>query len=150
MTRLILLATIALLWLAAPADAGFRINRSMEGVELGMNRAQVRDVKGSPADRDLGPDFVSWTYLDPRMEVTFMPDVITLFTRSRRIRGRGDIGVGSTERRLKRVLDGRVRCSWEETDRGCLVGSFDDGRRYTLFALTGGRVDSVTIGVSTP
>src|ERR671923_132908 len=51
MTRLALLASVALLGLAAaPAQAGFRINRSMDGVRLGMSRAEVRDVKGSPAE----------------------------------------------------------------------------------------------------
>ena len=150
MFRAALLATAVLLCLAAPADARFRINRSMEGVELGMSRAEVRAVKGAPADRDRGPDFVSWTYLRPRMEVVFKPDAITLFTASRRIRGPADIGVGTRERRLKRVIDRPVRCTTAEGDRFCVVGSFDDGRRNTVFAMSGGRVDSITIGISTP
>ena len=150
MIRLALAATIALLFLAAPADARFRINRSMDGVELGMSRAEVRDVKGAPAGRDLGPDFLRWTYLRPRMEVVFKPQAITLFTSSRRIRGPGDVGVGTRERRLKRVIDRPVQCSSAEGDRFCVVGSFDTGRRNTVFALTGGRVSSITIGLSTP
>jgi hypothetical protein len=150
MIRLALLAAIALLCLAAPAEAGFRINRSMDGVKLGMSRAEVRDLKGSPADRDVGPDFVTWRFVRPRMEVVFEPRVITLFTSSRAIRGPEDIGVGTRERRLKAVIDRPVRCSSAEGDRFCVVGSFDDGRRNTVFGMTGGRVDSITIGISTP
>ena len=151
MTRLALLASVALLGLAAaPAQAGFRINRSMDGVRLGMSRAEVRDVKGSPADRDLGPDFVSWTYRRPRMEVVFKPRVITLFTSSRAIRGPGNIGVGTRVRRLEAVIDRPLRCSSAEGGRFCVVGSFDDGRRNTVFSVTAGRVDSITIGISTP
>ena|ERR671938_168772 len=150
MIRAALLSTVALLCLAAPAQAAFRINRSMEGVKLGMGRAEVRELKGMPADRDLGPDFVSWTYLSPRMEVVFKPRVITLFTQSRRIRGRGDIGVGTRERRLKRVIDRPVACSSAEGGRLCVVGSFADGRRNTVFSMSGGRVASITIGISTP
>jgi hypothetical protein len=152
MTRAALpaVAAAALLVLAAPADARFRINRSMEGVELGMSRAEVRALKGKPADRVLGPDFVSWTYRHPRMEVTFKPSVITLSTNSRRIRGPGDIGVGTSERRLKRAIERPVRCRSLVGPVFCTVGSLADGRRYTLFSLPGGRVDSINIGISTP
>jgi len=141
---------VATLFLAPSADARFRINQSMEGVQLDMSRADVRELKGKPADRELGPDFVTWTYRHPRMQVTFKPRVITLSTSSRRIRGPGDIGVGTRQRRLKRVIDRPVRCRSLEGPTFCTVGSLDDGRRYTFFELPGGRVDSISIGISTP
>jgi len=151
MTRVALPAVaVAVLFLATPADARFRINRSMEGVQLGMSRAEVRELKGKPAKRTLGPDFASWIYQRPRMEVTFKPSVITLSTNSRRIRGPGDIGVGTTLRRLKRVIERPVRCRSLEGPTFCTVGSFDVGRRYTVFSMPGGRVDAINIGISTP
>jgi hypothetical protein len=151
MTRAVLAAVAAaLLFFAASADARFRINRSMEGVALGMSRAEVRELKGRPADRELGPDFVSWIYRRPRMEVTFKPRVITLSTTSRRIRGPGDIGIGTRARRLRRVIERPVRCRPLDQPTFCTVGSLDTGRRYTLFTLSGRRVDSINIGISTP
>jgi hypothetical protein len=140
----------ALLVVAAPADARFRINHSMEDVQLGMSRAEVRELKGPPDARRRGPDFVSWIYRRPRMEVTFKPHVITLSTNSRRIRGPHDIGMGTSERRLKRVIERPVNCHSSEGPTFCVVGSLETGRRYTLFTLAGGRVDSIDIGISTP
>lgn len=142
--------TAALLLCAAPAEARFRINRSMEGVQLGMSRGEVRALKGMPADHQHGPDFVTWTYRRPRMQVTFKPRAVTLSTSSRRIRGPGDIGVGTSERRLKRVIERPVRCRTLAGPDFCSVGSLDTGRRYTLFWLSAGRVESIDIGISTP
>ena len=67
------------------------------------------------------------------MEVTFKPRVITLFTRSAFVRGPRDIGVGTSER-LKRVVDG-LRCESAEGQRFCFLGSFDTGRRSTVFVM---------------
>jgi hypothetical protein len=140
-----------LLVLATPADARFHINRSMEGVQLGMSRAEVRELKGTPDARRRGPDFVSWIYRRPHMEVTFKPRVITLSTNSRRIRGPRDIGIGTSKRRLKRVIERPVSCqSAEGAPTFCVVGSLETGRRYTVFTLAGGRADSIDIGISTP
>ena len=135
---------------AAAADARFRINRSMEGVALGMTQDDVRDRLGRPTHRELGPDFVNWHYRRPPMEVTFKPDVVTLFTRSKTIRGPRRIGVGTHERRLERVLGARVSCETAEGQRLCVVGGFDTGQRSTVFAVRRQRVTSVTISISTP
>jgi hypothetical protein len=142
--------TTALAVPAAAADARFRVNRSMEGVALGMTQDEVRDRLGRPAHRDLGPDFVTWHYRRPRMEVTFKPAVITLFTKSKTIRGPHDIGVGTRERRLERVLGARVSCQSAEGQRLCIVGGFDTGERSTVFVMRRQRVTSITISISTP
>ena len=152
MTRTILIACLAAAALglgAASADAGFRINRSMEGVRIGMSQAEVRDRLGRPARRELGPDFVNWRYRRPPMQVTFKPRVITLFTRSPFVRGRSDIGVGTSEQRLRRVVRG-LRCDTAEGQRLCVVGSFDTGERSTVFVMRGRQVRSITISLSTP
>lgn len=152
MTRAVVVSCLAAAGLtgtAASADAGFRINRSMEGVRIGMSQGEVRERLGRPARRELGPDFVSWRYRRPPMEVTLKPRVITLFTRSPFVRGRADIGVGTPERRLRRVVRG-LRCDSAEGQRTCVVGGFDTGERSTVFMMRGRQVRSITISLSTP
>ena len=152
MTRALLIPclTVAVLAVtAASAQAGFRINHSMEGVRIGMSQADVRERLGRPARRELGPDFVNWRYRRPPVEVTFKPRVITLFTRSPFVRGRADIGVGTHERRLRRVVQG-LRCESVAGQRSCVVGSFDTGERSTVFVMRGRQVRSITISLSTP
>jgi len=138
-----------LLVLPASAQAGFRINRSMEAIRLGMSQAEVRERLGRPGRRELGPDFVNWRYRRPAMELSFKPRVITLFTRSPFIRGRQDIGVGTHERRLTRVVP-RVECDSAEGQRLCVVGGFDTGERSTVFVMRRRQVTSITISISTP
>ena len=149
MKRAALLALLATALLAAPAHAGFRINRSMEGVRIGDSQAAVRQQLGKPARKELGPDFVNWRYTRPAIEVTFKPEVITLFTASAFVRGPSDIGVGTSERRLERVVKG-VSCESAEGERTCVVGSFATGKRSTVFVLRKGKVRSITISLSTP
>ena len=147
---LALVVAITALAPAASAHASFRVNRSMSGIELGMSRAEVRDRLGGPARRELGPDFVSWRYRRPPIELTFKPNVITLFTRSAFVRGPRDIGVGTHERRLERVLGRRLRCQSAEGQRLCVVGGFETGRRSTVFVMRRRQIASVTISISTP
>ena len=144
-----LAVTAVLLVPEAQAQAGFRINRSMEGVRIGATQAEVRDLLGRPARRERGPDFVNWRYRLPAMQVTFKPRVITLFTRSPFIRGLRDIGVGTSERRLRRVVT-RVECNTAEGQRLCVVGGFDTGERSTVFVMRRRAVTSITISISTP
>jgi hypothetical protein len=143
------LAATALGVAAAPTQAGFRINRSMEGVRIGMTQAEVRERHGRPARRELGPDFVNWRYRRPPIEVTFKPRVITLFTNSPFVRGPSDVGVGTHERRLRRVVS-EVRCESAEGQRLCIVGGFDTGERSTVFVMRDRQVRSITISLSTP
>jgi hypothetical protein len=149
MRRTVVITTLLCVALAAPASADFRINRSMAGVKLGMTKKQVRERHGQPAKRTLGPDFVNWRYDRPAIRVTFKPRVITLFTRSRAQRGPLGIGVGTTEARLRSVVD-RARCDSAEGTRTCVVGGFDTGERSTVFVMRRGKVRSITISISTP
>jgi hypothetical protein len=144
-----LVVCAVLLVTAASAHAGFRINRSMEGVRLGMAQSDVRERLGRPARRERGPDFLNWRYRLPAMQLTFKPRVVTLFTRSPFIRGRADIGVGTRERRLRRVVR-RVECESAEGQRLCVVGGFDTGDRSTVFVMRRRQVTSITISISTP
>ena len=130
------------------AYARFKVNRSMEGVAIGMSTDEVRDRLGAPTGRDSGPDFSTWRYRRPPIEVTFKPDVVTLHATSAKVRGPGSIGVGTRERRLKAVLGRRMRCETTAGQRLCLVGSFDTGRRSTVFEMVRRRVAAVTISLS--
>jgi hypothetical protein len=121
----------------------------MEGIRLGMTQADVRERLGRPARRERGPDFVNWRYRLPAMQLTFKPRVVTLFTRSPFVRGRQDIGVGTHERRLTRVVP-RLQCDTAEGQRLCVVGGFDAGERSTVFVMRRRQVTSITITISTP
>jgi hypothetical protein len=146
---LALAVTIALFVPADAAKAGFRINHSMEGITPGMSQADVRERLGRPARRERGPDFLNWHYRRPALELTFKPRVITLFTRSPFIRGPGDTGVGTHERRLRRVVP-RLRCDTAEGQRRCVVGGFETGQRSTVFVIRRRQVTSITIAISAP
>ncbi len=114
-----------------------------------MTQSDVRERLGRPARRERGPDFLNWRYRLPAMQLTFKPRVVTLFTRSPFIRGREDIGVGTQERRLRRVVS-RVRCDTAEGQRLCVIGGFDTGERSTVFVMRRRQVTSITISISTP
>ncbi len=150
MLRLTLfLAALLTAVLPATAQAGFQINRSMEGVRIGMTREAVRERLGAPARRELGPTSSTGATAGRRWRSRSSRGSYTLFTRSAFVRGPRDIGVGTSERRLKRVVDG-LRCESAEGQRFCFLGSFDTGRRSTVFVMRRRQVTSVTISLSTP
>lgn len=142
------LSALFLSALAAGADARFVVNKSMEGVVIGMSSEHVGDRLGDPARRAAGPDFRTWRYRRPPIDVTFKPDVVTLHTRSVAVRGPADVGVRTGERRLKTVLGRRLRCETTAEQRICIVGSFETGRRSTVFEMVRGRVKTITISES--
>jgi hypothetical protein len=147
-----LLAVLLLVALTVPvgtAQAGFRVNRSMDGIALGASESHVRALRGAPERRILGPDFVTWRYRHPFLEVSFKPRAITLYTRSPLIRGPQGVGVRTSEHRLRTVLPS-ARCATRGGERLCVVGSFATGRRSTVFAMRDHAVRDVTISVSTP
>ena len=146
-----LVAVVPALCLSAPvagAEARFVLNRSMEGVAIGMSSEHVGDLLGDAVRREAGPDFQTWRYRRPPIEVTFKPDVVTLYTRSIAVRGPAGVGVRTRERRLKAVLGRRLRCETTAQQRLCVVGSFETGRRSTVFEMVRGRVKTITISES--
>lgn len=149
-----LCAAVATLAVALPtvgvadAQARFVVNRSMDGVALGMSSDEARGRLGEPAHHHAGPDFTTWHYRRPPIEVTFKPRVVTLHTTSPQVRGPRNIGVGTRERRLREVLGSAVRCRTTARQRLCVVGSFRTGRRSTVFEMVRRRVSAVTISRS--
>ena len=57
------------------AESGFRVNRGMDGIALGMTASEVRERRGAPARIDAGPDFTSSSYGRPSLQVTLKPGV---------------------------------------------------------------------------
>ncbi len=148
--RLILLAVaLSLPYVGvAEAQARFVVNESMEGAAIGMSTDEVRGRIGEPERREAGPDFEAWRYRRPPIEVTFKPRVVTLHTTSAGIRGPRNIGDGTRERRLKAVIGPALRCQTTARQRLCVVGSFETGRRSTVFEMVRRRVAAVTISRS--
>ena len=87
-------------------------------------------------------------YRRPPIEVTSKPDVATPHTPSIAVRGPSGIGVPTSERRLKAVLDRRLRCETTAEQRLCVVGSFETGRRSTVFEIVRGPVKTIAISES--
>lgn len=156
-----LLATLLLAVLPSRAAAEIRIQHGIAGVTLGMTRSQVTEILG-PADRiavsHLGESQVKYVraYWGARkLEAAFIDttedtsegstpgtSMLSVETRNRAQRTRSGIGVGSTERAVRR----RVRdaaCTTYRGRRSCAVG--DPGSRQTTFSMTRGRVAAVSV-----
>ena len=141
---LVVLATAAL---AAPAaaEARFVINRSMAGVKLGMTGPQVRDRLGTPTEVTRHGRTRNLVYRGRKLFVTLVGGrVHILSTDGRAQRGPRGVGVGTRERRLRRVVR-TVLCESAEGVRTCSVGGFDVGEVSTVFVMRKRRVSTVTI-----
>ena len=79
--------------------------------------------------------------LQGREEVT----AVSTTSRTERTR-RGNVGVGSSERALRRHVRG-VRCSSFGRFRSCFVGRPEPGRTVTNFHIRRDRVTRVTLGI---
>jgi hypothetical protein len=145
------LAAVSFAALTAPADALIVPQRSIAGVHLGMTQARVRAVVGRPdhvarARNEFGR-YTVFIYRRRQLQVVFQGGgaVTSVGTESRRERTRTGVGVGSTERAVRRgVRD--VRCKTVTGTRTCHVGTLRAGRRVTDFLLRRGRVVRVTLG----
>ena len=156
MLRLFAIALVAAIAaLAVPAAVGATIvpQRSIARITLGMSQDQVRDRLGEPSivDRDtndFGP-YVEFIYRPERLRVFFQGEDevtrVSTTSRSERTR-RGNVGVGSSERSVRRHVRG-VRCRTILRYRSCVVGRETAGRTVTVFEIRRGRVSRVTLGI---
>ena len=143
--RAAVVAAAAALILPSPADAVIRLNQGMAGVRIGMTPAEVRERLGAPSSRTRHGRITNLIYRRPGVVVSFLARrVVVLSTAGRRERTRRGVGVGSTERAVRRLVPG-ARCESAEGVRTCSVGGLDVGDRNTVFVLRGGRVRSVTV-----
>lgn len=147
----VLVPVVAALVLVAAAEATIVPQQGMAGVRLGMTKAQVRSAAGAPIAIKHGRnDFGSFTeFRYPfRVTVFFQGDrtVTNVRTTGRTERTLEDVGVGSTEARVKARVPG-VRCKTFFRDfRECYVGSYRPGTRVTAFHMRRGRVVRVDVG----
>lgn len=153
LVALALIAATAALALPTAANAVIVPQRSIAGVSLGMSEDEVTDLLGRPSDVNRGSnDFGRFTeliyrrqrlrvILQGREEVTS----VTTTSRSERTR-RGNVGVGSSERAVRRHVRG-VRCRTVLNFRSCVVGRETAGRTVTVFRIRRGRVARVTLGI---
>jgi len=141
----------AALALPAPAPALIVPQRSIAGVRLGMSEARVRAVAGRPdhvlSARNQFGRYKVFLYRARQLQVIFQGGggATSVATESRRERTRTHVGVGSTERAVRRGVRG-VHCATVAGTRTCHVGTLRAGRRVTDFLMRRGRVVRVTLG----
>lgn len=146
------LAVCALAALPAAAHATIVPQKSIAGVRLGMSEEEVRAELGEPSDtiresNDFGP-YVELVYRRQRLRVRLQGEeqVTSISTTSRSERTSHRVGVGSTERNVRRNVRG-ARCQTVRPFRYCVVGRELPGRTVTVFDIRRGRVSRVTLGI---
>jgi len=149
----LLVGAVWVLGSASMAQAVIQVQRGISGVTLKMTPVQVRAALGTPAkvkhgSNPFGP-FTQYRYRGG-ITVTFQGNatVTAVAVTGRTDRTASGVGVGSTEKAVKRGVHG-VKCepgNHPGAVHSCHVGSFKPGHRVTDFLLRGGRVTRVTLG----
>ncbi len=136
---------------AGTADALIQIDRGIAGARIGNSRAEVRAALGTPSNTATGTnEFGPW------VRYTFAGGIRVMFQGRTRVTsvtltGRGDrtsrgVGVGSSEATVKARVPG-ITCESFGTFRTCHTGTGQAGQRLTDFRMSGGRVQSVVVGI---
>src|SRR5688572_24858405 len=105
-------ALVLCLLVAGTASARIVAFKSVAGIELGTSESDVRDELGDPNSVRQGPITGTRTFVYKRRKLEVMIDdgrVGSLLTRSRGERTSNGLGVGTSEKTLKRKLRGE-RC----------------------------------------
>ena len=144
-----LLTAAAVLLLAPAADAMIQLDRGIAGARLGNSKAEVRAALGKPSSvvKHNGEFGRTTTYrYRGGVRVIFLEGRVTLAgTTGRGDRTKRGVGVGSTERAVRRRVRG-VLCETIAGTRSCHTGRFTAGEIVTDFLLHGGTVRRVSIG----
>ena len=144
------LTVVVLLALGAPAVAQARIilNRGVEPARIGMTTKQVRAKLGAPDVLERSGTTTSLVYRSRKLVVTIVRGRVQIIsTRSRRERTVTGVGPGSTLRVVRRKVRG-VRCGSKAGVYVCKVGSSRKGRRSTVFLITDGVVETVSVALA--
>ena len=150
LTPLAAAALLAPLGAPAAAEALIQVDRGIAGVRLGNSRAEVRAALGAPASTRSGTNdfgrFLQWRFRGG-ITVIFQGrrEVSTVSTSGRGDRTRRNVGVGSSERTVRRRVPG-VRCETIAGFRSCHTGRFTAGEIITDFLIRNGKVTRVSIG----
>lgn len=151
MRHVIALATVATFLVAVPsADALIQLDRGIAGARIGNGKAEVRTALGQPRrviNRETDFGSTSTFVYRGGLRVTFLEGRVTLAsTTGLGDRTRRGIGVGSTERAVRRRVPG-VSCDTFEGTRLCQRGAEEPGQRGTIFFLERGRVTRVDVAL---
>ena len=126
--------------------------QSIDGVHLLMSAPGVRHVLGAPKSTKTLKDEIQGTirlmdYGKTKVYLSATADgtVFSIMTTDRRQKTATGVGVGSTERALKRGVKS-LHCTAPGANRACTVGRELAGKRVTRFVLSGGRVRQITLG----
>ena len=150
--RLLAVAAATALLSVTPAGGAIVVQRSIAGVALGMTKAQVRAILGSPTrvrdGKSPAGHFVQLVYGRVTVEFQDAPHVTvtTLRTSSRLERTATGVGVGSTERAVRRAVPD-VACYGWKGGRQCILGKLLPGRAVTIFELERGHVTELVVGI---
>jgi hypothetical protein len=155
-TRLLVLTIALVLAAAAPAAARIIPGVGIGGVTIGMTEAAVVDLLGDPdgrriVDDDFGPslrlryDSEGGLRLILRENLVGVYEVFQVRTSGPVERTVEDVGVGTSERKLRRRLKGE-HCETISGFRSCSIGSFTIGRVVTDFRIRRHHVTSVVVG----
>lgn len=126
--------------------------QEIAGVHLLMSAAGVRKALGAPKSTKVVKDQIQGTirvmdYGKTKVYLSATEDgtVFNVTTTDRRQKTASGVGVGSSERAVKRGVKS-IRCSGPRTLRSCVVGQLRPGKRVTSFVLTKDRVRRITLG----
>ena len=147
--RILFTTTIAIsVGAASAAEARIDVDRGMAGARVGMTDAAARKVLGSPTSsrrvknrngaRELRRSFEASGVRTVARRAGGGPyRVEIIFTRSKKQRTRGGVGVGSSERTLRRKLSGITCTTYASTNgraRDCSTRG--SSRRQTSFGVS--------------
>jgi hypothetical protein len=150
--RTTLAVLAASLLVPASADAMIQVDKGIAGVRINNTKSQVRAALGKPNHVTNGTnEFGAFT------EFRYTGGIRVLFQGATRVssvdtsglgdRTRRGVGVGSTERAVRRKVPG-VTCETIAGFRSCHTGDFMPGQRITDFQLDANkRVKRITVGI---
>ena len=126
---------------------------SIRGVALDMTPSEVRSRLGAPSASGISLNPIIgkvriWRY--PGLRIVFDSvkagrTVLSVTTTSRNDRTSADVGIGSAEGDVQRLVPG-VRCATRYGYRSCMVGGSKPGQVATDFAISGaGKVTRVSL-----
>ncbi len=157
-TRLLLLTTLLLLCLTAPAGAVIVPGKGMAGVELNQCQEKVIDIIGPP-DRTFGKEdvfgFVStYTYIQRGLKLDFRRGpgeclvLSSIRTTKAQERTKEGVGKGTKRKELRRKLKGEKCRTFKQPKkiRICWLGSFTPSKPVTEFRIDSkGRVNNIRV-----
>lgn len=152
MRRVLLVAVVAALALAAVAGATIVPQKGIAGANIGMSQAKVRAVLGKPAKVKHGTDsfgpYTQFKYAGLTVMFQGNKSVTQISTTRSSEKTTSGAGVGSTEAQLRAKVKG-LTCKTESGFRHCYLGSFKPHKRVTDFSIKKGRVYRVDVGIVT-